>query len=56
MYSSRVQQPWCIRADAGGRIGMSDLLKQLVRMRLPVATDLKVGPGCPSVGSLEASN
>ena len=27
--------------DAGGRIGISDLLKQLVRLRLPVTTDQK---------------
>ena len=46
-YSSGVQQPWCIRVDAGGRIGTSDLLKRLVRLRLPLATDLKVGVRVP---------
>jgi hypothetical protein len=40
-YSIRVQQPWYIQVDAGGRIGMSDLLKQLVRLRVPVTTDQK---------------
>ena len=34
--------------DAGGRIGTSDLLKRLIRMRLPVATDQKVGGSSPS--------
>ena len=48
VYSSRVQQPWCMQGDAGGRMGTSDLLKQLVRMRLPVATDQKVGGSSPS--------
>ena len=48
MYSSRVQQPWCMQGDAGGRIGTSDLLKQLVRLRLPVTTDQKVGGSSPS--------
>jgi hypothetical protein len=47
-YSSRVQQPWCIQGDADGRIGTSDLLEQLVRRRLPVATDQKVGGSSPS--------
>ena len=41
----RVQQPGtatrCTQIDAGGRVGTGDLLKQLVRMRLPVATDQK---------------
>jgi hypothetical protein len=41
-YGSRVQQPWRIQVDAGGRAGTSDLLKQLVTMRLPVTTDQKV--------------
>ena len=31
-----------MQVDAGGRIGTGDLLKQLVRLRLPVTTDLKV--------------
>jgi hypothetical protein len=39
VYSSRVQQPWSMQGDAGGRTGTSDLLKQLIRMHLPVATD-----------------
>ncbi len=47
-YSSRVQQPWCMQADAGGRTRTSNLLKQLVRRRLPVATDQKVGGSSPS--------
>ena len=46
-YSSGVQQPWYIRVDAGGRIGTSDLVKQLVRLRLPVATDQKVARWFP---------
>lgn len=41
-YSSRVQQRGYIHVDAGGCIGTSDLLKQLIRMRLPLATDQKV--------------
>jgi hypothetical protein len=41
-YSSGVQQPWCIQADGDGRAGTSDVLKQLVGRRLPVATDQKV--------------
>jgi hypothetical protein len=41
-YSSEVQQPWRIQVDAGGRTGTSDLLKQLVTLLLPVATDQKV--------------
>ena len=40
-HSGQVQQPWYIQVDAGGRIGTSDLLKQLVRVRLPVTTDHK---------------
>jgi hypothetical protein len=47
-YSSRVQQPWCMQGDAGGRIGTGDLLKQLVTLRLPVTTDQKVGGSSPS--------
>ena len=39
-YSSGVQQPWYMQVDAGGRIGTGDLLKQLVRLLSPVATDL----------------
>jgi hypothetical protein len=38
-YSSGVQQPWYIQVDADGRTGIGDLLKQLIRARLPVATD-----------------
>ena len=30
-----------MQVDAGGRTGISDLLKPLIRMRLPVATDQK---------------
>ena len=47
-YSSGVQQPWYIQVDAGGRIGTSDLLKQLVRLCVPVTTDQKVGGSSPS--------
>jgi hypothetical protein len=54
IYSSRVQQPWCIQVDAGGRVGMSDLLKQLIRTRLPVATDQKVAAGTVVVLVLRA--
>jgi hypothetical protein len=52
-YSSEVQQPWRIQVDAGGRVGTSDLLKQLVRRRLPVATDQKVGGSSPSERATE---
>jgi hypothetical protein len=48
MYSSRVQQPWCMQGDGGGRMGTSDLLKQLVRVCLPRTTDQKVGGSSPS--------
>ena len=44
LYSSRVQQPWHIQMDAGGRIGTSYLLKPLVRVLLPVATDQPLIP------------
>ena len=37
-----------MQVDAGGRAGMSDLLKQLASLRLPVATDQKVGGSSPS--------
>ena len=50
-YSSQVQQPWYIQVDAGGRIGTSDLVKQLVRLRLPVATDQKVRVQSASAGA-----
>jgi len=52
-YSSQVQQPWRIQADAGGRAGMSDLLKQLVRRRMPVATS--EGWGFESLRARQAS-
>ena len=35
------QRPRHIQAYASGRVGISDLLKQLVRLRLPVAPDQK---------------
>ena len=51
-YSSRVQQPWYIQGDADGHIGTSDLLKQLVRRRLPVATDQMVPAASAFVAEL----
>jgi len=37
-----------MQVDADGRVGIGDLLKQLVRLRVPVATDQKVGGSSPS--------
>ena len=47
-YSSEVQQPWYMQVDAGGRTRMGDLPKYLIRVRLPVTTDQKVGGSSPS--------
>jgi hypothetical protein len=47
-YSSGIQQPRYMQADADGRIRMHDLLKQLIRTRLPVTTDQKVRDSSPS--------
>jgi hypothetical protein len=46
--ATRIQQPWYILVDAEGRTGIGDLLEQLVRVLLPVATDQKVGSSSPS--------
>lgn len=37
-YSSGVQHPWYMQVDAGGRVGIADLVKQLIRLLLPIAT------------------